>query len=108
MLDPLVIEQAAIHVIESGADFIKTSTGKVSVGATVSATQAMCRAIKTIYDNSGCKIGIKISGGIRFIAQSLPFLATIEEILGEEWLEPQTCRFGASVLLDDVLDTLRN
>lgn len=106
LLNPVLIERAALDVIEAGADFIKTSTGKVAVGATVSATQAMCQAILKTYHEEGRKIGIKASGGIRFLAQTLPFLATIEETLGEKWLHPETCRFGASTLLDDLLDQL--
>ncbi len=107
LLDPSLIERAALDVIDAGADFIKTSTGKISIGATVSATQAMCQAIQKTHQHSGRNIGFKASGGIRFLAQTLPFLATIEEILGEQWLHPNTCRFGASSLLDDVLAQLR-
>lgn len=106
LLDPAVIKRASLDVIEEGADFIKTSTGKVPVGATVSAAQAMCEAIAQTYQQTDRRIGFKASGGVRFLAQALPFLATIEETLDPSWLHPDTCRFGASSLLDDVLQQL--
>ncbi|MCD6055292.1 MAG: deoC [Gammaproteobacteria bacterium] len=106
LLDPDLIERAALDAIHSGADFIKTSTGKISIGATVSAAEAICSAIHQHFEETGRKVGFKASGSIRFMAQTLPFLEIVDTILGEEWLHPETCRFGASTLLDDVLAQL--
>ncbi len=86
--------------IDAGADFIKTSTGKRSGGASMEAVQLMCEVIK----KSGKKIGIKPSGGVRTYGDSLRYLDIVETILGPSWLTPKLFRIGASSLLDEVIN----
>lgn len=94
-----LIYTASRLVIENGADFIKTSTGKVAVNATLEAAKVMLAAIK----DSGRNVGFKAAGGIRTSEQATRYVTLAEEILGENWLTPQTFRLGASSLLDDIL-----
>ncbi len=83
---------------ENGADFIKTSTGKVAVGATSLAVDSMILGIKAYYQQSGRKVGIKVSGGVRTIAQAQGFMAQVSMSLGNEWLTPDLFRIGTSQL----------
>jgi len=89
--------------IAAGADFIKTSTGKVQPAATPAVTLVMLEAIRDHYCATGRKIGMKPAGGIRTAKQSLHYLVLVKETVGDEWLTPDLFRFGASVLLNDVL-----
>uniref|UniRef100_A0AC34R6E7 Deoxyribose-phosphate aldolase n=1 Tax=Panagrolaimus sp. JU765 TaxID=591449 RepID=A0AC34R6E7_9BILA len=90
----------------AGADFIKTSTGKEAVNATLEVAFVMLQAIKKYYDLTGKKIGFKPAGGIKTIDEALGFVAIVKNILGDEWLNPNLFRIGASSLLDNVLKAL--
>jgi deoxyribose-phosphate aldolase len=87
-----VIEQLSTELIAAGADFLKTSTGKVSVGATIEAAAVMLSAIKS----SGANTGFKASGGIRTIEQALQYIRLAEDIMGVEWVTPRHFRIGTS------------
>lgn len=95
----------AMEVIREG-DFIKTSTGKVAVNATLANTQVMLEAIRDYYLNTGRAISMKPAGGIRTAKQALHFLVAIKETLGDEWLNNSRYRFGASALLNDLVRQL--
>jgi len=97
---------AAELAIEAGAEWIKTSTGKTSIGATHSAVSAMCRAVADHVDRGGEAVGIKVSGGVRMAEDALGHLALIEQILGASWLDPIRVRFGASGLLGSLVNDL--
>ena len=93
----------ASHVcMMAGADFIKTSTGKESVNATMPVSIVMVRAIREYYEQTGFKIGYKPAGGIRKAKQSTDWLIMMKEELGDEWLTNDLFRFGASGLLTDI------
>lgn len=96
------IKKASELAIEGGADFIKTSTGKTEIGATPQALYVMCLVIKEHAENTGIKIGIKPSGGIRTLAQALDYYKIISAVLGKEWLNPTLFRIGASSLYNDL------
>jgi len=96
------IYAASRDAIEAGADFIKTSTGKVEVSATPEAAEAMLRAIK----DSGKDVGFKAAGGIRDTATAGAYLAIADRIMGPDWADARHFRFGASGLLDDLLAAL--
>lgn len=101
--DLSLIRKAAFLSIGAGADFIKTSTGKVTPGATPEAVVVMCRAIKDYYNRTGKKIGIKPSGGISDAASALLYWTIVREILGEDWLTNERFRIGASGLANHLL-----
>tara|TARA_R110000850_G_scaffold157962_25_gene282101 strand:- start:15 stop:914 length:900 start_codon:yes stop_codon:yes gene_type:complete len=88
--------------IEAGADFIKTSTGKVSPAATLPVTLVMVEAVRDHFLATGKKVGVKPAGGIRTAKQALQFLVMVKETVGDDWLTPKLFRFGASSLLGDV------
>ena len=92
----------AMRVIREG-DFIKTSTGKTALNATLGNNQVMIDAIRDFYLDTGTAIGMKPAGGIRSAKQALQFLVAIKETLGDAWLTPERYRFGASSLLNDLL-----
>ena len=102
--DPLIIRRASELAIKSGADFIKTSTGKTKVSATPEAVATMLYVIK----ESGANVGLKPSGGIRTLADAQQYLDLADDIMGPEWATPHTFRFGASGLLDAVEAELRS
>lgn len=97
-----LIATATKLAIDGGADFVKTSTGKVAVNATLAATDIMLNTIKT----SGKKVGFKAAGGVRTVTDAAEYLALAESIMGEAYLQPELFRFGASGLLKDVYATL--
>ncbi|MDR0864621.1 MAG: deoxyribose-phosphate aldolase [Candidatus Symbiothrix sp.] len=97
------IKKAAILSIYSGADFIKTSTGKVYPGATPEAVYVMCEAIKEYNKLHNQKVGIKVSGGVRTAAEAVQYYTIVKEMLGKEWLTPEYFRIGASSLADNLL-----
>ncbi|MFT5471252.1 MAG: deoxyribose-phosphate aldolase [Verrucomicrobiales bacterium] len=88
--------------MQAGADFIKTSTGKVSPAATLPVTLVMAEAVRDHFFATGKKIGIKPAGGIRTAKEALHYLVMLKETLGDDWLSPNLFRFGASSLLGDV------
>ncbi|MDZ4660685.1 MAG: deoxyribose-phosphate aldolase [Pseudomonadota bacterium] len=87
----------------AGADFIKTSTGKIQPAATMPVTLVMLQAIRDYYQKTGKKIGMKPAGGIRTAKQAVHYLCMVSETLGRDWMSPLMFRFGASVLLNDLL-----
>ena len=96
------IQKAAIIAAYSGADFIKTSTGKGFPGATPEAVYTMCEVIKKYNEISGRKIGIKISGGVKTAEDAVKYYCIIKEILGENWLTKDLFRIGASSLVEEI------
>jgi deoxyribose-phosphate aldolase len=101
------VRRASLLAIAAGADFIKTSTGKVSPAATLPVTLCMMEVVRDVHHESGRKIGIKPAGGIRASKQAVQYLVTLYETLGPEWMTPDLFRFGASSLLNDVLMQIR-
>jgi deoxyribose-phosphate aldolase len=87
----------------AGADFIKTSTGKVQPAATLPVTLVMLEAIRDFYYREGKKIGMKPAGGISTSKLAIQYLVMLRETLGEAWMNPDLFRFGASSLANDVL-----
>jgi len=98
-----VIRKASELSIAAGADFIKTSTGKIQPAATPPVTLLMLEVIRDYYYASGRRIGMKPAGGVRTAKQALHYLVIVKETLGDAWLTPDLFRFGASALLNDVL-----
>ncbi len=96
------VARASVVCMMAGADFIKTSTGKESVNATLPVTLVMIRAIRDFYDRTGFRVGYKPAGGISKAKDSLMYLALMKEELGDRWLRPDLFRFGASSLLGDI------
>jgi deoxyribose-phosphate aldolase len=101
------VRRASILAMAAGADFIKTSTGKLSGAATLPVTLVMLEAIRDVYEQTGRKVGMKPAGGIRQSKQAVQYLVQLHETLGPEWLTPDLYRLGASSLLNDVLMQIR-
>ncbi|MEO8383513.1 MAG: deoxyribose-phosphate aldolase [Acidobacteriota bacterium] len=101
------VRRASLMAMFAGADFIKTSTGKVTVNATLPVTLVMLEAIRDFHHATGKKIGMKPAGGISNAKLALSYLVVLYETLGGEWMNPDLFRFGASSLLNDVLMQLR-
>jgi deoxyribose-phosphate aldolase len=101
------VRRASLVAIAGGADFIKTSTGKVAPAATLPVTLCMLEVIRDVHEETGAVIGMKPAGGIRTAKQAIQYLCLVHETLGAEWLTPDLFRFGASSLLNDVLLQLR-
>lgn len=97
------VRRASDIAIYAGADFIKTSTGKIQPAATLQVTYTMLQAIRDYYDDTGKMVGMKPAGGISNSKLALHNLVMVKEVLGEEWLTNQWFRFGASSLANDVL-----
>lgn len=96
------VAKASWVCMMAGADFIKTSTGKEPVNATLPVSLVMVRAIREYYEQTGIKIGYKPAGGIQTAKQAIEFMILMKEELGIEWLQPHLFRFGASSLLGDI------
>ncbi len=96
------VAKASQVCMMAGADFIKTSTGKESVNATIPVGLVMTRAIRDYHQLTGSKVGFKPAGGIRTAKEALEWMILIKEELGNDWLTPQLFRFGASSLLGDI------
>lgn len=97
------VRRASVLAMAAGADFIKTSTGKIGTAATLPVTLVMLEAIRDYYQHTGIRIGMKPAGGIKTAKQSIQYLVLLNETLGMEWMTPDLFRFGASSLLNDVL-----
>ena len=95
-----IASDLAMH---AGADFIKTSTGKVAPAATLPVTLVMLEAIRDFFFATGRRIGMKPAGGIRTAKESLAYLVMLAETLGDDWMTPDLFRFGASTLANDVV-----
>ncbi len=104
--DPVSIWKASLLSLEAGADFIKTSTGKMPVAATPEAAIVMCNALKYWYGKTGEKRGFKPAGGIVSSTDAMVYLAIVKDILGEEWLNNQLFRIGASRLANNLLSDI--
>ena len=100
------IKKAAILAMYSGADFIKTSTGKEAISATPEAAWVMCEAIKEYYKETGRKVGFKAAGGIDSVKKALAYYTIVKEVLGEEWLNNELFRIGASRLANQLLSEI--
>lgn len=96
------VARASLVCMMAGADFIKTSTGKESVNATLPVTLVMIRAIRDYFDRTGMRVGYKPAGGISKAKDAITYLALMKEELGDRWLMPDLFRFGASSLLGDI------
>ncbi|MGH8912855.1 MAG: deoxyribose-phosphate aldolase [Acidimicrobiia bacterium] len=101
------VRRASVLAMAAGADFIKTSTGKVSPAATLPVTLVMLEAIRDFRTATGVQVGMKPVGGIRTAKDSIRYLVLVNETLGRDWLTPDWFRFGASSLLNDVLMQIR-
>ncbi|PMG80011.1 deoxyribose-phosphate aldolase [Shewanella sp. 10N.286.51.B7] len=104
LAEPTLIEQASRIAIEAGADFIKTSTGKVATNATLAAAEIMLTVIKLM--NVADRVGFKPAGGVRTTADAIAYLTLASNLLGKEWVTAQHFRFGASGLLNSLLSSL--
>ena len=100
------IKTASILSMYSGADYIKTSTGKEKVSATPEAAYVMCQAIKEYYDETGIQVGFKPAGGINTVMDALTYYTIVKEILGEKWLTNKWFRLGTSRLANLLLSEL--
>lgn len=100
------IRKAAVLSMQSGADFIKTSTGKIPVAATPEATYIMCHAIKDWYNKTGVKVGYKPAGGISSVEDVVKHYTLVKEILGEAWLNNKLFRIGTSSMANKLLTAI--
>ena len=103
LADEAAIREASFLAMESGADFIKTSTGKMEPSATPFAAIVMCGCIKEYYGKTGRKIGFKPAGGISTAKDAAVYYAIVETVLGQEWLTPALLRFGASRVANSII-----
>ena len=97
------IRQASMLAMAAGADFIKTSTGKIGVNATLPGALCMMEAVRDFHGDTGREVGIKVAGGVRRSKQAIQYLVLLHETLGPDWMTPERFRIGASSLLNDVL-----
>ena len=97
----------ARRAVEAGADFIKTSTGKVNPAATLPVALCMLEAIRDVHEETGRLVGFKPAGGVRAAKQAIQHLVLVNETVGPDWLTPELYRIGASSLLNDILMQLR-
>ncbi|MBO4205791.1 deoxyribose-phosphate aldolase [Micromonospora echinofusca] len=97
------VRRASWLAMLAGADFIKTSTGKVPVAATPPVTLVMLEAVRDFRDTTGRQVGVKPAGGIRTTKDAIKYLVMVNETVGPDWLDPDWFRFGASTLLNDLL-----
>ena len=97
------IKKASLICMYSGADFIKTSTGKETISATPDAALVMCEAIHEYYKETGRKVGFKAAGGINTVKKALAYYTIVKEVLGNEWLNNEWFRIGASSLANPLL-----
>lgn len=100
------IKAASVLALYSGADFLKTSTGKEFPGASLEAAYVMCQCIKEYYEKTGHKVGFKVSGGVATTADAVAYYTLVKEILGEEWLSNEFFRIGASRLANNLLSDI--
>jgi deoxyribose-phosphate aldolase len=101
------VRRASLLAMAAGADFIKTSTGKLPSAATLPVALVMLEAIRDVHDETGRAVGFKPAGGIRASKQAIQHLVLVHETLGPDWLTPDLYRLGASSLLNDVLMQIR-
>lgn len=104
--NPEPIRRASLLSMLAGADFVKTSTGKIDVAATPEAAVVMCTAIRDYHARSGRKVGFKAAGGVRSAEDAALYYTIVKEILGEEWLTPKLFRIGASSAANNLLSAI--
>jgi deoxyribose-phosphate aldolase len=97
------VRRASWLAMLAGADFVKTSTGKVQPAATLPVTLVMLEAVRDFHAATGHRVGVKAAGGIRAAKDAIRYLVVVNETVGDEWLTPERFRFGASTLLNDLL-----
>lgn len=102
-----LIAKASILAIYAGADFIKTSTGKIDIAATPEAAYVMCKMIKAYYEETGNKIGFKVAGGVKTPEDAVKYYTIVKSILGEEWLTKDLYRIGASSAANNLLSAIK-
>jgi deoxyribose-phosphate aldolase len=103
LIEPAIIADACYDVLVSGADFVKTSTGKIPEGATLEAAATVLLVIRHVHPQLNQRMGLKISGGIKDIQQATKYIELAEKILGQDWVTPATFRIGASRLVDEII-----
>ena len=103
---PDLIRKASLISMAAGADFIKTSTGKIDVAATPEAAVVMCQAIKDFYEKTGTKVGFKAAGGVKTPEDAALYYTIVEQILGEQWLTTDLFRIGASSAANNLLSAI--
>jgi len=101
------VRRATLLAIAGGADFVKTSTGKINPAATLPVALCMLEAVRDVHEETGRRIGFKAAGGVRAAKQAVQHLVLVHETLGPDWLTPHLYRIGASSLLNDILMQLR-
>lgn len=106
LLSPELIAKASFLAMEAGADFIKTSTGKVSVNATPAAAYTMCECIAAYYRKTGRKVGFKPAGGISTAMDAVSYYMIVSTVLGEEWLDRSLFRFGVSRMANNIISSI--
>ncbi|MGI9156958.1 MAG: deoxyribose-phosphate aldolase, partial [Marmoricola sp.] len=97
------VRRASWLAMLAGADFVKTSTGKVAPAATLPVTLVMLEAVRDYREATGIQVGVKPAGGIRSSKDAIKYLVMVNEVAGPDWLDPDWFRFGASTLLNDLL-----
>ena len=97
------VRQASVLAMAAGADFIKTSTGKIGTGATLPSALCMMEAARDFHRQTGVEVGVKIAGGVRKSKNAIQYLTLLYETLGPSWMTPDRFRIGASTLLNDVI-----
>ena len=103
---PELIRKASLISMAAGADFVKTSTGKIDVAATPEAAVVMCQAIKDYYNKTGRKVGFKAAGGVKSPQDAALYYTIVEQILGEQWLTTDLFRIGASSAANNLLSAI--
>jgi deoxyribose-phosphate aldolase len=97
------VRRASVLAMAAGGDFIKSSTGKIGVGATPPSALCMMEAARDFFHETGRGVGVKVAGGVRQSKQAIHYLVLLYETLGPDWMTPDRFRIGASSLLNDVL-----
>ena len=105
---PELIRRASLVSMLAGADFVKTSTGKIDVAATPEAAFVMCHAIKDYYNLTGRKVGFKAAGGVKTPEDAALYYTIVEEVLGQEWLTPDLFRIGASSAANNLISAIED
>ena len=106
MWSPDLIRKASLLSMFAGADFVKTSTGKIDVAATPEAAVVMCHAIRDYYEKTGRKVGFKAAGGVRTADDAALYYTIVKEILGEEWITTDLFRIGASSAANNIISSI--
>ena len=100
---PDLIRRASLLAMSAGADFVKTSTGKIGDGASPAAVRTIAEAASEFLAETGRLVGVKVAGGVRRAGQAIEYMDVVRRTLGQRWMSPERFRVGASMLLDDVL-----